>query len=117
MDSHLREVLQNAQPGKYILPFFWLHGESREELLEELIAIKDAGITEFCLESRTHEAFGTEPWFADFQFFMEAARYHGMLTKIISVNPVFSRPSMTASSFSSGSKEGSTTVILRRSII
>jgi len=78
MDSHLHEVLQNAQPGKYILPFFWLHGESREGLLEELHAIKDAGITEFCLESRTHEAFGTEAWFADFQFFMEAARYHGM---------------------------------------
>ncbi len=62
----------------YILPFFWQHGESHARLAEEMEAIRRAGVTEFCVESRTHPEFGQEKWYEDFAFILEYARQNGM---------------------------------------
>lgn len=61
-----------------ILPFFWQHGEDHETLRDEMEAIRKAGLTEFCVESRTHEGFCTDAWWEDFQFMLDYAREHGM---------------------------------------
>lgn len=64
----------NENHGSYILPFLWLHGESHERLREEILAIKNSGIREFCAESRPYEAFCQEQWWADFAFILKTAR-------------------------------------------
>ncbi|MBO5222643.1 MAG: hypothetical protein J6C26_10055 [Clostridia bacterium] len=61
-----------------VLPFFWQHGEDHETLKAEMDAIRKAGVTEFCVESRTHEEFCQEKWWIDFEFILEYARNHGM---------------------------------------
>lgn len=61
-----------------VLPFFWQHGEDHETLLAEMEAIRKAGVTEFCVESRTHEEFCRDQWWEDFAFMLEYARAHGM---------------------------------------
>ncbi len=61
-----------------VLPFFWQHGEDHETLRAEMDAIRRAGITEFCVESRTHEEFCKDQWWIDFRFMLEYARAHGM---------------------------------------
>ncbi len=62
----------------YILPFFWQHGEDRDLLADEIDAIRKAGVTEFCVESRTHPDFCREKWYEDFGFMLEYARQKGM---------------------------------------
>ncbi|MBP3300044.1 MAG: glycosyl transferase family 2 [Clostridia bacterium] len=62
----------------YVLPFFWQHGEDHETLRREMDAIRRAGNTEFCVESRTHEEFCKDQWWEDFAFMLEYARQHGM---------------------------------------
>ncbi len=78
MDRHLTDCIQNTVPDHYILPFFWQHGEDHETLLHELEAIYSAGLREFCVESRTHEAFMQDQWFTDFGFLLEEAAKRGM---------------------------------------
>lgn len=78
MDTYLMECLNSQEPGKYIFPFFWQHGEDYEVLLEELCAIYNSGIREFCVESRPHEQFGEEPWWADMRFLLEEAKKRNM---------------------------------------
>ncbi len=55
----IKERLYEAEAGnestEYIFPFLWMHGETHERLKEEIDAIYDANIREFCLESRTHQ--------------------------------------------------------------
>ena len=78
MDKNLSEVLNQTESTKYILPFFWQHGEPQEVLKEEIDAIERANIREFCVESRTHEDFGEEKWWQDFGFMLEEAKRRGM---------------------------------------
>ena len=47
MDQSLFECL-NGKHGSYILPFLWLHGEEKERIKEEILAIRARGIYEFC---------------------------------------------------------------------
>ena len=77
MDKRIADSLAN-RPDSYILPFFWQHGESHAILIEEIIAIQNSGIREFCVESRTHEEFGREAWWTDFRFILDQARERGM---------------------------------------
>ena len=72
MDIKLKECLENKQ-GSYILPFLWLHGESKERIKEEILAIKNSGIKEFCAESRPYEEFCKEQWWEDFGFILKTA--------------------------------------------
>lgn len=73
MDLQLKECLEN-KPFDYILPFLWLHGESHEELKEEILAIKQSGCNSFCAESRPYPAFCEDQWWEDFGFMLETAR-------------------------------------------
>lgn len=61
-----------------IAPFFWLHGESKEALSEEIEAIYKSGISAVCLESRTHEGFCCDEWFSDVSFILNECRKRGM---------------------------------------
>ena len=73
MDKRIEENLQGRH-GSYILPFLWLHGEPQQRVKEEILAIKNSGIREFCAESRPYEAFCQESWWEDFGFILKTAR-------------------------------------------
>ncbi|HPP10749.1 MAG TPA: glycosyl hydrolase [Defluviitoga tunisiensis] len=77
MDKKLEDVLQN-QYENYILPFFWLHGEDDEILIEELEKIYQAGIRAVCIESRPHEGFCGEEWWKDMDLIISEAEKRGM---------------------------------------
>ena len=69
----IKECLENKH-GSYILPFLWLHGEPKERIKEEILAIKNSGINELCAESRPYEKFCQNDWWDDFGFILETAR-------------------------------------------
>lgn len=75
--KRLDDCLDNTY-GSYILPFFWQHGDSKELLLEEIIAIEKSGAKEFCVESRIYEDFCGEKWWDDFGFILEEAKKRNM---------------------------------------
>lgn len=77
MDKRITECLRGEQ-GSYILPFLWLHGEPKERLREEILAIKNSGIREFCAESRPYEKFCQDEWWDDFGFILDTAKELGM---------------------------------------
>jgi len=77
VDTKIKQCLSGAQDS-YILPFLWLHGEPKERLREEILAIKNSGISEFCAESRPYEKFCQDEWWDDFAFILETARELGM---------------------------------------
>ena len=73
MDRKIKECLK-GEHGSYILPFLWLHGEPKERVREEILAIKNSGINEFCAESRPYDNFCKDEWWDDFRFILETAR-------------------------------------------
>ncbi|MBO5110492.1 MAG: hypothetical protein J6D21_07230 [Clostridia bacterium] len=73
MDQKITECLQGKHDN-YILPFLWLHGEPKERLREEILAIKNSGIRAFCAESRPYEDFCREAWWEDFGFLLQTAK-------------------------------------------
>ncbi len=77
MDKKITECLLGKH-GDYILPFLWLHGEPKERLREEILAIKNSGINEFCAESRPYEGFCQDEWWDDFGFILKTAKELGM---------------------------------------
>lgn len=78
MERKVLECLQGKASAEYILPFFWQHGEEHEVLKEEIDAIQNSGISEFCVESRTHEQFGEEKWWQDLGFILDEAKKRNM---------------------------------------
>ncbi|MGI5856100.1 MAG: glycosyl hydrolase [Candidatus Merdivicinus sp.] len=78
MDRKISECLEDKVPGKYILSFFWQHGEEHKVLLQEIDAMLNCGIREFCVESRVHEQFGEEKWWEDFGFILQEAKKRDM---------------------------------------
>ena len=78
MFQRLQECLDKKNSTEYIFPFFWLHGEDHELLLEELEAIYHCGITQFCVESRPHEQFCEEQWWDDLSFLLAEAKKRNM---------------------------------------
>lgn len=77
MDKRLEECLAGRQ-GNYVLPFFWQHGESEQELKEEIDAIYRSGAGAFCVESRTHEQFCEDGWWETFGIILREAKARGM---------------------------------------
>ena len=73
MDKKLQDCL-SGNHDSYILPFLWLHGESKERVKEEILAIKNIGIREFCAESRPYEKFCQDEWWDDFGFILKTAK-------------------------------------------
>lgn len=76
MDT-LYKVLHGKEEN-HILPFFWQHGESDEELLKELDTIQEAGIRAVCVESRPHPGFGEESWYEDMELILTECKKRGM---------------------------------------
>ncbi len=77
MNQRLRECLAGKQ-ASCSLPFLWLHGEPKERVREEILAIKNSGLMQFCAESRPYEKFCRDEWWDDFGFILQTARELGM---------------------------------------
>lgn len=58
----------------YILPFFWLHGESEEVLVNYMQKIYDSNIRAVCIESRPHPDFMGERWWNDLDIIIREAK-------------------------------------------
>jgi hypothetical protein len=56
MVKRVAELLEN-KGGKYILPFFWQHGEEESVLREYMEVINACGIGAVCVECRPHPDF------------------------------------------------------------
>ena len=78
MERKIQDCRLGNASTEHILPFFWQRGEDHALLLEELDAIQNCGVQEFCVESRTHEQFGEEKWWEDFGFLLREAKARGM---------------------------------------
>lgn len=82
MDTRINDVINNKRMD-YIAPFFWLHGESHEELLEELEAVHRSGINSVCFESRVHEQFCEKEWWDDLRFLLDECKKRNMRAWIL----------------------------------
>ena len=67
--KRLREC-QSDKYENYLMPLFWQHGETHEEILRGICAIEKCGIREFCVESRVYEDFCGDKWWRDFGFIL-----------------------------------------------
>lgn len=77
MDLRLGENLSGIKKD-YVAPFFWLHNEGRDSLLEELDAVQRSGISSVCFESRVHSGFCGETWWSDMRFLLDECKKRGM---------------------------------------
>jgi len=73
MNKRINDAINNTYDN-YMLPFVWLHGESKERVKEEILAVKNSGVSAFCAESRPYEKFCRDEWWDDFRFILETAR-------------------------------------------
>ena len=73
MDIRLRECLE-SRSGNYLLPFFWVHGETEEKLRAEIQRLKDLGVGALCVESRPHPDFVGEKWWEDMAVILDEAQ-------------------------------------------
>lgn len=74
----IQKCIEGSVDRDCIFPFLWVHGESHERLQEEIEAIYNSGLREFCVESRTHDNFCEEQWWNDFTFILEYATSKNM---------------------------------------
>lgn len=78
----MKEIINACINGnfdkKYIIPFFWQHGENHKALEEEIDAIKNSSINSFCVESRVHNDFCKKKWWEDFGFILKEAEKRNM---------------------------------------
>lgn len=77
MDKRLQDNLNNIQQN-FIAPFLWLHNEDDKYIIAEIERIHDCGIRSVCLESRTHEEFCRDDWWADIKLIFDECRRRGM---------------------------------------
>lgn len=77
MDKRLQDNLKDIQQN-YIAPFLWLHNEADSDIIAELQHIWECGIRSVCLESRTHEEFCREDWWADVKLIFEECKKRDM---------------------------------------
>lgn len=61
-----------------IFPFLWHHGESKEEILEEIKKIQSCGIDSICVESRPHPDFCGKGWWEDFGYILRECKNRNM---------------------------------------
>lgn len=82
MDQRLSDVLSGRE-ANYLLPFFWQCGDHREKLPGQIEEIYQSGARAFCVESRTHEDFCGEGWWADMEIILSEAEKRGMQVWIL----------------------------------
>ena len=77
MDSRLTDVL-NRRTDNYILPFYWQLGTHRDKLRSQIADIASCGIRALCVESRPHNDFAGEGWWADMDIILDECEQRGM---------------------------------------
>ena len=80
--NRLLEVLK-GQEDNYLLPFFWVHGETREVIEEYIEKMYQAGCRAFCVESRPHPDFLGDGWWKDMDIILEKAEELSMKVWIL----------------------------------
>ncbi len=75
---HLAQAISGNFEKNYLFPFLWVHGVAIEEVYKEMDAIKQCGIDQICIESRTYEAFSQDEWWVDFGKILAYAEKNGM---------------------------------------
>lgn len=73
MNKLINDAINNTFDN-HMLPFIWLHGESKERVKEEILAVKNSGVNAFCAESRPYEKFCKDEWWDDFGFILKTAK-------------------------------------------
>lgn len=75
------QVINRVLSEKYdnhILPFLWMHGESKKTIHRYITKIADAGIGAVCLESRPHPEYLQDKWWYDVEIVLDECRQRGM---------------------------------------
>lgn len=73
----------NNHKNKNVFPFFWLHGESKEVLIEYINKVYEANIRSICIESRPHPNFLGEQWWTDLEILLNEAKKLDMTVWIL----------------------------------
>ena len=81
-NDRLQQVLQGKEDN-YLLPFFWLHGETQEIVEEYIEKMYACGCRAFVVESRTHPDFLNEGWWKDMDMILAKAKSLGMKVWIL----------------------------------
>lgn len=74
----LRDCLEGKEDRTRIFPLFWVHGEPRDRLREELDAVYNCGLRSFCVESRPYPQFCEDAWWEDMGFILQYAKSRDM---------------------------------------
>lgn len=77
------EKLLSGKGENYILPFFWIHGETESVLCEYINAIHNCKINAVCVESRPHPDFCGEQWWHDMDIILDEAKKNDMKVWIL----------------------------------
>ncbi len=65
-------------PGNYLYPFFWQHGESHEVLEEYVDKINESGMKALCIEARPHPDFVGDQWWSDMDCILKKVKENNM---------------------------------------
>ncbi|MGM0155713.1 hypothetical protein IGK30_003580 [Enterococcus sp. AZ178] len=66
-----------------IFPFFWLHGESKEILIDYIHKVYESSISSICIESRPHPDFLGDKWWEDLDILLSEAKKLNMSVWIL----------------------------------
>lgn len=82
MNGKIKRLLRNEK-SSYIYPFLWMHGEDEQTLRRYVNVIHEAGMAEFCVESRPHPDFAGAKWWRDMDIILDEARRRDMKVWIL----------------------------------
>lgn len=77
MEQRLYDILHD-QEANYLLPFYWQHGNHRDQIPEHMERIYNSGCRAVCVESRPHPDFCGESWWADMDVILAEAKKRDM---------------------------------------
>lgn len=75
--NKVKDVL-NHRIDNHILPFFWVHGEDKNIIINEIEKIDECGIKEICIESRPHPDYAGMSWWKDMDHILEECKKRDM---------------------------------------
>lgn len=76
------EIINNEYDN-HIMPFLWMHGEDEAITREYISKIYESGIKSVCIESRPHDEFLEEKWWADVSIILDECEKHDMKVWIL----------------------------------
>lgn len=77
MPHFLQQVI-DGQPDNYLLPFFWIDNEHRDQIIPQIEAVYKSGARAFCVESRIHKNFCQQEWWEDLSLILKEAQKRQM---------------------------------------